>query len=240
MKKIIAGVILAMVGVVSTASAGPVEVKIKNAVSPLLQGAAVEKVEYSQRLSVYEVITDRGVFYTDKKGSYVIFGPAIDTKTKKDLTAERMDKLGAFEFDKLPFQDAIKTVKGDGSRKLVTLEDPNCGFCKKLMQELVKLDNVTIYTFMTPILSKDSAEKSAAVWCSPEQSKTWSELMLNGQPPAHVKQCENPIARNLALKSKLRIMGTPALLFENNVKVPGYITSDKIEENLKKATLEKK
>jgi thiol:disulfide interchange protein DsbC len=229
MKKIISGVIFAMAGVVSAATAGPVELEIKKAVSPLLQGAAVEKVEYSKRLSVYEIITDRGVFYTDKKGSYVIFGPAVDTKTKKDLTAERLDQLGAFEFAQLPFQDAIKTVRGDGSRKLVTLEDPNCGYCKKF----------TIYTFMTPILSKDSADKSAAVWCSSDQSKTWNELMLNGQQPAHVRACENPIARNLALKAKLRVMGTPALLFENNVKVPGYIASEKIEENLRAAAVGK-
>lgn len=235
MKKIIGGALLALVAVVGSASAGTVELDIKKAVSPLLQGASIEKVEYSKRLSVYEIITDRGVFYTDKKGSYVIFGPAIDTKTKKDLTAERLDQLGAFEFSKLPLNDAIKTVHGDGSRKLVTLEDPNCGYCKKLMQELVKIENVTIYTFLTPILSKDSADKSAAVWCSPDRSKAWHDLMVNGQVPSAVTPCDNPIARNLALKAKLRVMGTPAILFENNVKVPGYVSAEKIEEQLRKS-----
>lgn len=44
---------------------------------------------------------------------------------------------------------------------------------------------------------------------------------------------ETPIERNKALQAKLRITGTPAILFPDNTKTPGYITADVIETNLK-------
>jgi len=229
MKKLIKGLLLSSIGIAVSASAGTVEADIEKSVAPLLQGALIEKVEHSKRLSVYEIITDKGVFYTDKKGSYVLFGQAVDSKTNVDLTAARLNELGAFEFSKLPVADAIKTIKGDGSRKLVTLEDPNCGYCKKLAKELNRIDNVTIYTFLTPILSTESRDKSISIWCAKDREKTWHDYMLAGSVPTMSKGCDNPIDRNLALKSRLRVTGTPAILFEDNTRIPGYVAAGEIE-----------
>lgn len=217
------------------ATAGQIEDQIKTNVAPLLEGVAIERVEYSKNLDLYEIITPRGIFYTNRLGSHVIFGATVvDTKNKKNLTEERMELLGAFDFAKLPFENAIKVVKGNGSRKMVTLEDPNCGYCKKLSQELTKIDNVTIYTFLTPILSSDSADKSRGVWCAPDKSKAWHELMLNGKAPAGDKDCAVPISKNLELYQKLRIQGTPAILFSDNTRANGFVTADKIEPRLKR------
>jgi thiol:disulfide interchange protein DsbC len=178
--------------------------------------------------------------YTDKKGSYVLFGAtAVDTATKANLTAERMDKLGEFEFGKLPLGDAVKIVHGKGTRKLVTFEDPNCGFCKKLSHELAKIDDVTIFTILYPILSPDSTEKSKAIWCSTDREKTYTEYMMRGTTLPDVKACDSPISRNVTLGQKLRVMGTPAILFEDNTRSPGYMAAEEIETRLDKAAKKK-
>lgn len=195
---------------------------------------AVEKVMRSRHASLYEVLTPRGIVYTDKTASFVSFGPIIDTANQVNLTERRMQDFSKFVFNDLPFKDAIKTVKGNGSRVIATFEDPNCGFCRKLMTEVEKLDNVTIYTFLVPILGPDSAVKSTAIWCAKDQSAAWIGFMTGKAPLPATGHCETPIERNMALQGKLRITGTPAILFPDNTKTPGFVAADVIEAKFKK------
>ncbi|UTY55855.1 DsbC family protein [Massilia sp. erpn] len=218
------------------AQAGPIENEIIRNVGPLLNNMPIEKVIPSDRAGLYEVLTPRGLVYTDRTGSFVLFnGVMIDSKTKVNLTERRMDALIKVDFADFPLKDAVKTVKGDGSRLMVTFEDPNCGYCKKLMGEFNKLDNVTIYTFLIPILSPDSATKAKAIWCAPDPAKAWTDFMGKNTPlPSQVAaSCETPLDRNLALSRKLHIMGTPAIFFKNAPKEKGFATADQIEAKLK-------
>jgi thiol:disulfide interchange protein DsbC len=196
----------------------------------------VEKVMPSRHAGLYEVLTPRGIVYTDKTASFVSFGPIVDTVNQVNLTERRMQDFSRFVFNDLPFKDAIKTVKGNGSRVMATFEDPNCGFCRKLMTEVEKLNDVTIYTFLVPILGPDSAVKSAAIWCAKDQSATWTGFMTGATalPATANGNCETPLERNTALQRKLRITGTPAILFPDNTRTPGFVTADVIEAKFKK------
>lgn len=223
--------------VTSLASASTVEAGISRNIAPLLNSnMPIEKVIKSDRAGLYEVITPGGIIYTDKIGSFAIFnGAMIDSKSKENLTDRRMDEVVKFDFGDFPLKDAIKTVRGNGGRVMVTFEDPNCGYCKKLMNEISKIDNVTVYTFLIPILTPDSATKAKAIWCAPDSSKTWSDYMGKNVPvPVQVSSsCETPLDRNLALSHKLHVMGTPAIYFKNAPKAKGFITADAIEAKLK-------
>ncbi len=129
---------------------------------------------------LWEIVIGTEIFYVDQEVNYAIVGRVIDAKTRDDLTAKKRDELLRVDFKSLPLDQAVKIVRGDGSRTLVTFEDPNCGSCKKLHKDLVTLKNVTIYTFLYPILSQDSFDKSRAVWCAKDRAKAWDELMANG------------------------------------------------------------
>jgi thiol:disulfide interchange protein DsbC len=202
----------------------------------VLGAGAVEKVMRSEHAGLYEVLTPRGIVYTDKTASFVIFGPMVETGTRVNLTEKRVEEFSKFAFRDLPLKDAIKTVKGDGSRVIATFEDPNCGFCKKLMHEIAKIDNVTVYTFLVPILGPDSANKATAIWCAKDQSVAWTGFMSGtaSLPAAPTTACDTPLERNTAMQLKLRINGTPALLFADDTKTAGYITAAAIESKLKK------
>lgn len=232
MKHIIVTILFALKAGLATAGA-PVsqttEEKIRVAIAPVLAGNEIERIGPSSYAGLYEVLTSRGMLYTDKTGEFVIFGATvIDTKTKADLTARRVDEIVRFSFASLPLGDAVKTVRGDGSRVLATFEDPNCGFCKKFYSELQKINNVTVYTFLTPILSPDSTTKAKAIWCSSDRSLAWGDTMSGRAPQATVAQCDTPIERNLALYRKLHLNGTPTTFLSTNKKVAGYVTADRI------------
>lgn len=233
---ILKAVIATGIFVTGLASAGTIENAITRNIAPLLNNMPIEKIIQSDRAGLYEVITPGGIVYTDKTGSFALFnGVMIETKTKENLTERRIDEMSKFDFNEFPLTDAIKTVRGNGERVMVTFEDPNCGFCKKLMSEVNKIENVTVYTFLTPILSPDSATKAKAIWCAVDPSKTWNDYMSKNVPiPAQViASCETPLDRNLALSRKLHVKGTPAIYFKNAPKAAGFITADAIEAKLK-------
>ncbi len=91
--------------------------------------------------------------------------------------------ISAISFDSLPLESAIKIVSGNGSRRIAIFEDPNCGYCKRLERDLAVLKDVTIYTFIYPVLGPDSDTKSRAIWCSKDAMGDWRKLMLDGVAP---------------------------------------------------------
>ncbi|MEQ1583151.1 MAG: DsbC family protein [Candidatus Nitrotoga sp.] len=190
----------------------------------------IEKTNKANILGLYEVVAQGQLFYTDEKAQYLISGNIIDLKTMRNLTEERSHKLFAIDFNSLPFDLAIKKVKGNGQRKMAYFSDPNCGFCKKLENELKNVDNVTLYLFMLSIF-QGSDKKVQGVWCSKDQVKAWDNLMLNNvQPPAGT--CDAPTAKLMELSQKLNINGTPALIFADGVLVPGFRPAAELEKSL--------
>ena len=196
-------------------------------------GTKVESVTKSGYMGLYEVFADGNIVYTDEKGTAFIVGPLIDGKTMKNVTEERMKKLTAIKFSDLPLDRAIKQVRGDGKRVLATFEDPNCGYCKRLAKELLKLDNVTIYTFLLPILSEDSVRKSKQIWCSSDRAKAWNDWMVDGKAPAGRDDCDTTaVTKNQEFGRKLNITGTPTMFFADGERVPGAIPLARIEQKL--------
>ena len=190
----------------------------------------LDHVAKSDVLGLYEITTDGQLYYVDENVKYLFDGHLIETSTKRDLTEERKRKLFAVEFDKLPLELAVKKVKGNGKRKMVQFTDPNCSFCKRLEKELAKVNNVTIYSFLYPIFP-GSDEAVRNVLCSKNPVKTWDDWMLNGISPAKAS-CETQTDKVVALGRKLRVNGTPNIIFANGMQTPGYLPAEELEKNL--------
>jgi thiol:disulfide interchange protein DsbC len=184
---------------------------------------------------LYEVRVGFDIFYTDEQGNFLIEGHLLDVKNRRNLTEERVTKLTAVDFDKLPTEDAIKIVRGDGKRKLAVFEDPNCGYCKQFERDLTKVDNVTVYLFLYPVLGADSIVKSRNIWCANDKAKSWNDWMLRNTAPA-TNEC-NAVAlkRNREFGQKYNITGTPTLLFTSGKRAPGAIPAQEVERMLAEA-----
>ncbi len=209
------------------------EAIIKRTLGGRLGGVKIDEVTKTPYLGLYEVRVDSEILYTDEKMNYIFSGNIIDAKSMQNLTEKRLNELSAVKWENLPLDAAVKTVRGNGKRQLALFSDPNCPYCKRFEKDLVKLDDITIYTFLYPILSQDSHVKAAAVWCSADKAKAWSELMLNGTVPSAAR-CDTPIEKNLELGRKYRVTGTPTLIFANGERVPGAVTAEQLEKLLAK------
>lgn len=191
----------------------------------------VDRVQRSEIPALFEVVMGKNAAYTDTTGRYFVFGHLFDMKEQRDLTADRVEKAARIAFGELPLADAIKTVRGKGERVLAVFSDPDCPYCRRLEAELVKLDNVTLYTFPYPLegLHAEAKDKSIAVWCAANRSQAWAELMKSGKAPVS-RTCDHPIERNIQLGQRLGIQGTPTLLSADGRTLPGAAPKDRIEQ----------
>ena len=192
----------------------------------------IDEIRPTPMSGLFEVRIGTDLFYTDAKGNYLIQGELIDTKARRNLTEDRMNQLTAVDFKQLPLKDAVTIVHGKGERKMAVFEDPNCGYCKRFERDLQNVDNVTIYLFLYPILSPDSAEKSRNIWCAKDQAGAWADHMLRDKVPAAAQCDTSAVQRNLAFGRKYKITGTPTVIFTNNTRVPGAISAQEVEKNL--------
>jgi thiol:disulfide interchange protein DsbC len=192
----------------------------------------IDEVRKTPMPGLYEIRIGSDVFYTDAEGNYLINGQLIDTKAQRNLTEERVEKLMAIDFSALPLKDAFTVVRGNGKRKVAVFEDPNCGYCKRFERDLQKVDNVTVYMFLYPILGPDSTEKSRNIWCAKDKAKAWQDFMLREQPVQAASCDASALNRNLEFGKKHRITGTPTLIFADGTRVPGAVAAAQVEKLL--------
>lgn len=192
--------------------------------------AKVRSVSVSPVTGIYEVLVGNDVFYTDSTGKYLIQGEIIELASGKNITEQRQADLNRIKWTDLTTANAIKAVRGNGSRQLAVFSDPNCGYCKRLDKSLQQLDNVTIYTYLIPILSPDSTLKSKQIWCSSDPYKTYIDWMVNGLTPSGKSDCATPLDKNLAFAKSYGITGTPTLFFTDGSRFPGAVQITDIEK----------
>ena len=205
----------------------------KNLAERIPQLQAIDEVSKSPMAGLYEVrVNGTEIYYTDAEANFLVQGSLIDTKQRRNLTEERVDKLTAINFEALPFKDAFTIVRGNGKRRLAVFQDPNCGYCKRFERDLQKLNHVTIHMFLYPILSADSNEKSKNIWCAKDRVKAWQDWMVRDQAPVAANCDASAIARNIDIGRKFKITGTPTLVFVDGSRVPGAISVAEVEKHL--------
>jgi len=196
----------------------------------------IDEVSKTPMNGLYEIrVNDSDIFYTDAEGNFLIQGNLIDVRGKRNLTEERIEKLSAIDFEALPLKDAFTIVRGNGKRKLAVFEDPNCGYCKRFERDLQKINDVTVYMLLFPILSADSTEKSKAIWCARDKGKAWVDWMVRDQMAAKASCDTTALDRNLELGKKHKITGTPTIFFVDGSRVPGAINAQQVEKLLASA-----
>ncbi|WP_371765559.1 DsbC family protein [Massilia sp.] len=186
----------------------------------------------------YSVVHGNDVVYINEDLTILINGDVVDLKANRSLTsALREANRPKFDPTDLRESDAIKM--GSGPRRIFVFSDPDCPFCRQLQAELGKLQNVSVYVLPLPLtgLHPNAATVAESIWCAADRSTAWNGYLLRGLKPAD-KACSNPLERNAALAAKYRVLGTPAIVFEDGSVIPGAVSAASIEARL--ASLAKK
>ena len=216
------------------------EALIRRTMESKLEGLRVEGIQPAPVPGLYEVRfrTEEGVrvVYTDDKATFIFTGNIYEIKTDRQLTVERLRALNAIDFRKLPLDLAVKVQRGNGKRVLAMFTDPYCPYCRTLERELLKIDDVTVYVFMFPVIRPANADHSRSVWCSQDRSKAWLDLALRGKEPAAKPTCDNPVDKVLALGQSLNVRSTPTLYVANGERYSGGMSADALRAALDEAS----
>ena len=233
MKKTLMVCALLAAGLASTAVRAN-EGAVRQAFQAKFPKMAIESVNKTPFPGMYEIVLEGQILYTDEKITYVLSGNLLDVRSRepRNLTQETTSRIAASALAKST-DLAVKRVRGNGKRVIYTFEDPNCGYCKELQKELVKVQDVTIYTFLWPILSQDSIDKSKSIWCSKDRAKAWEDFMIRGVAPAGKRDCDTTaLEKNAKLAQRFGLRGTPGVYIAGGEQIGGYVPADKLEAAL--------
>jgi thiol:disulfide interchange protein DsbC len=236
--------ILLSAALLAAGGAAANEAAIRKAIEPKMGGAKVDGVQPTQMPGLWEVRVRNAegvqLFYTDSQGNYLIEGNLHDLRANRNLTEERTRRLNAIRMESLPLDQAVKIQRGSGRRTLVMFSDPYCPYCQQFEKTLLKVDDITIYVFMYPVIRPQNADHSVAVWCSPDRAKAWLDLALLHKRPDAPASCDNPVEKNLELGRALRVNSTPTLIFANGEKVAGGLPGQDLVDLLDQAAKDAK
>jgi thiol:disulfide interchange protein DsbC len=198
---------------------------------------AVDEVRGTPIAGLYELRVGSDIFYSTARAEYVIQGDLIEGRTGASLTQRRIHQLSAIDPASLSPADAVTWTRGRGERRVFVFADPNCGPCKLLEAELGKIDNLSVHTFIVPVLGGDSPKRARDLWCSSDRAAAWRSWMLEAKAPAAAREACNTqaIERNLALVTRYRIRGTPTMVLANGARVGGVPSAERLERELAQA-----
>lgn len=220
--------LFALVSVISSLSWADVNT-VKTNLNQLHPKLKIENIQTTEMKGIYSGLMDNQVVYIGEDAQHILIGSMFRLSDQKNITKDLVLKQNSIDWKKLPLQDAVKIVRGNGKRQIAVFSDPNCPYCKQLETELNKLNNVTIYTFIYPIKTQ-SVAISKQIFCELDPALAWSNLIGKGIQPRSTKACANPVERNLNLGKSLGLKGTPTIIFSNGFKAMGAYPALEIEK----------
>jgi thiol:disulfide interchange protein DsbC len=170
------------------------------------------------------------VVYSDAEARMIVVGSIYDAEKDRNLTEERVRKLSAIDFRKLPLDLAVKIKRGNGKRTLAMFSDPYCPACRQFEQTLREIDDITVHVFMYPVIRPERADHSKSVWCSADRAKAWLDLAASETPkvPTASPNCVNAVDQVLALGRSLGVSATPTLFLANGERMSGGLPAEQL------------
>ena len=207
------------------------EEKIKASLAKL--GLEVESVAPSKMENLYEAFTNQGMFYTSADGKFLIQGKVyeisadgISSLTEESLAKVRIDGMEKFEGSMIVFP--AKNEK----YQMTVFTDLTCGYCRKLHNQMGSYNDLGItvryLAFPRGGIQSQSYTDIRSVWCSDDQQTA----MTNAKGGAQVAQkvCALPVAEQYDFGRKIGVSGTPAIMLDDGMMLPGYKTPEQMQQ----------
>lgn len=211
------------------------EGKLRKIISESYPDLQIKKITKTNYNDLYEIFLGDQIVYSDESFSFLIIeGRLVNPTTRVDLTSARLEELTRVNFNSLPFEMAIKVVKGNGERKIAVFSDIDCPFCKKFEKEtIVEMNNITIYNFLFPLdIHPKAKAKSSQVWCASDRTEAWNNAMVYDELADNDGNCDTPINDTIRLARDLGVTSTPTIILSSGKRLPGALSAEDLEKYL--------
>ncbi|CAI8340401.1 MAG: Thiol:disulfide interchange protein DsbC [SAR92 bacterium MED-G29] len=159
-----------------------------------------------------------GSLYQVRPGQFVNIRDVRLSEERRDLFASRGTS------DMIIFKP-----KGPTKAIMNVFTDVDCGYCRKLHQEIPQLNamgiEVRYLAYPRAGIPSESYDKIATAWCAKDQNDVLTRTK-NGENIATAVCADNPVAEHFALGRQLGVTGTPAVILMDGTLIPGYQSAE--------------
>lgn len=212
----------------------PQKEDLEKKLGPVLQGVSIEKIEKAQIPELCEVIVnlpnnEKGIFYVDSKGNYIISGNILEIQSFKNLTQEKLQAINKRILPKeyiLKLDKMADIVYGKSKNVIYFITDPDCPFCKKaenILDKLVSEGKITVKVILLPIeeLHPGSTKKAVSLICD---KKGFKEFMKGYESANQCETGRKKIKENINfLINEVKIKATPTFIFPDGEMKEGVL-----------------
>ena len=177
------------------------------------------------------------LLYGSADGRHLLLGDLLEFGADGlvNRTEERRALRRKHRLDEVDSGDmVIFSPKGEVKTSVVVFTDVDCGYCRKLHQEMDEINalgiEVRYLAFPRAGPGSRSFEKTVSAWCADEPRKAITELKRGNSVPD--RTCPNPVTAQYELGVDLGVTGTPALVTEAGKLLPGYMPAAQLADAL--------
>ena len=124
----------------------------------------------------------------------------------------------------------FKPSNGEPKAVLTVFTNIDCGFCRKLHQEVPELNRhgveIRYLAYPRAGVGSGAYDKMVSAWCSPNPQMALT--LAKGGAELPPLTCDNSVAEQYALGGQFGVTGTPTVVFEDGHVVPGYMPADQL------------
>ena len=202
-------------------------------------GTKIESIEKSEFPSIYKVYYgDIQPLYVSEDGDYFIFGDMFNLNSDGIINLTEKDILEKRKFFMQDIDDSelIKFTAKNELFSVVVFTDVDCGYCRKLHDEIKEYNNVSISinyaAFPRSGIGTETFTKMVGAWCSNNPKETIT-MLKKGEKLKSTFCDSQPIAKHYAIGNKIGVTGTPAIVSSDGELFPGYYSAEDLLKKLK-------
>ena len=188
---------------------------------------------------IYEVQLSGGpMIYASADGEYFIHGDLFDVQddglvnlAERRRDEQRRELLAAVNTEEM----LVFAPEGETQTWIAVFTDVDCGFCRKMHQEVPELNRrgieVRYLAYPRAGIGSGSYRKIASAWCA-ENPQDALTRVKNGETIPENVCSDNPVANQFVLGQQMGVRGTPALVLEDGTMIPGYVEAGELAARL--------
>lgn len=167
------------------------------------------------------VLTESGVLYVTEDGKHLLQGPLYDLSGTTPVNITNQILKGRME----ALREQMIVYPAAQQKYVITVfTDITCGYCHKLHEQMKEYNDLGItvryLAFPRQGLNSQAEKDMQSIWCTANRNKAF-DAALKGDDISPAT-CKTNVAPHYELGVQFGVQGTPAIVLEDGMVVPGY------------------
>ena len=196
-------------------------------------GLPITSIKPTVAEGIYEVQIGGGtILHAEASGRFFFASDlfAVDSTGIFNVTETSRSEMRRKLLDELDESEMLVFAPPPGRIKatVTVFTDIDCGYCRKLHQEVPELNRLGIavryLAYPRAGIGSESYDKAVSAWCAddPRAALTRAKAGIEIEK----RTCANPVAAQYALGAEFGVNGTPAVFYEDGTLQSGYLPAE--------------